>query len=415
MSQSRVVKGADLAASRRRRSRRTRRIAAGALALAAFVAGAVVGLRSREHPYQRLAARYTAAWAHGDYARMWALSAGPRRPGAATFAARQRAAAETATVRAWHFGRPSRPHDGVVRVPAVIRTRVWGTLHTTLRLPVTGDGDAARVTWGSELVFPGLRAGERLHRETTLPPRASLRYRDNTALAVGPQRTSADPTLAASIAGTLGPIPSDRAAHLRALGVPGDAQVGISGLERVLDDRLLGHPGGVLFAGRRVVATTTAQRAHAVRTTISPAVQRAAVAALAGRLGGAVALRPGTGEILGAAGVAWSALQPPGSTFKIVTLTGVLEAGLAKPSTAFPVQTGATLSGVSLENANGESCGGTLAQAFAVSCNSVFAPLGARLGARRLVSVARRLGFNEPPGIPGAATSTIPSAHDIGD
>src|SRR3954469_23509176 len=240
MSQSRVVKGADLAASRRRRSRRTRRLAAGALAPAALLAGAVIGVRSREHPYQRLATRYTAAWEHGDYARMWALSAGPRRPGAATFAARQRAAAETATVRAWHFGRPSRPHDGVVRVPAVIRTRVWGTLRTTLRLPVTGEGDAARVTWGSELVFPGLRQGERLHRETTLPPRASLRYRDETALAAGPQRASSDPALAASIAGMLGPIPSDRAAHLRALGVPGDAQVGLSGLERVLDDRLLG-------------------------------------------------------------------------------------------------------------------------------------------------------------------------------
>src|SRR3954468_19255848 len=133
MSQSRVVKGADLAASRRRRSRRTRRIAAGALALAAFVSGAVVGLRSREHPYQRLGTRYTAAWGDGDYARMGGLSARPRRPRGATLAPRgwppppgpsppgppppaprQRPPAETATVRAWHFGRPSRPHDGVV-------------------------------------------------------------------------------------------------------------------------------------------------------------------------------------------------------------------------------------------------------------------------------------------------------------
>src|SRR4051794_17115814 len=103
MSQSRVVKGADLAASRRRRSRRTRRLAAGALARGAFLAGAVMGVRSREPPYRRLAARYPAAGERGDYARMWALSDGPRRPGAATFAARQRTAAETATVRAWHF------------------------------------------------------------------------------------------------------------------------------------------------------------------------------------------------------------------------------------------------------------------------------------------------------------------------
>src|SRR3712207_8204811 len=44
-----------------------------------------------------------------------------------------------------------------------------------------------------------------------------------------------------------------------------------------------------------------------------------------------------------------------------------------------PVQTETTLEGVTLENANDEACGGTLREAFAHSCNSVFAPLGARL------------------------------------
>jgi cell division protein FtsI/penicillin-binding protein 2 len=70
---------------------------------------------------------------------------------------------------------------------------------------------------------------------------------------------------------------------------------------------------------------------------------------------------------------------------------------------------------VTLSNANKESCGGTLMQAFAISCNSVFAPLGAKLGARRLVAIAERFGFNKPPTIPGAATSTLPNATDIGD
>jgi cell division protein FtsI/penicillin-binding protein 2 len=93
----------------------------------------------------------------------------------------------------------------------------------------------------------------------------------------------------------------------------------------------------------------------------------------------------------------------------------VLEAGIASPSTPFPVQTAATLSGVKLENANGESCGGTLAQSFAQSCNSVFAPLGAKLGAKRLVDVATRFGWNEDPGIAGASTPSIPAAAAIGD
>jgi cell division protein FtsI/penicillin-binding protein 2 len=93
----------------------------------------------------------------------------------------------------------------------------------------------------------------------------------------------------------------------------------------------------------------------------------------------------------------------------------VLQARLAGPSSSFPVVTEATLSGVKLENANRESCGGTLAQSFAKSCNSVFAPLGARLGARRLVAMARRFGFGEAPAIPGAATPSLPAAGEIGD
>jgi cell division protein FtsI/penicillin-binding protein 2 len=79
------------------------------------------------------------------------------------------------------------------------------------------------------------------------------------------------------------------------------------------------------------------------------------------------------------------------------------------------VQTAATLEGVQLSNANGESCGGSLVHSFAESCNSVFGPLGAKLGAKRLVATAEKFGFNQPPGIAGAATSAIPAAAEIGD
>ena len=124
---------------------------------------------------------------------------------------------------------------------------------------------------------------------------------------------------------------------------------------------------------------------------------------------------PRTGGVLAASGIGLSGLQPPGSTFKILTATGALEARADEPEHAYPVETKATLEGVELDNANGESCGGTLAESFAESCNSVFAPLGAQLGARRLVDVAERFGFNRDPGVPGAAMSTIPPAEEIGD
>jgi cell division protein FtsI/penicillin-binding protein 2 len=99
----------------------------------------------------------------------------------------------------------------------------------------------------------------------------------------------------------------------------------------------------------------------------------------------------------------------------MITATGALEAGITSPSKSYPVATKAVLAGVDLENANGEYCGGTLVVSFARSCNSVFAPLGVQLGARRLVSAAERYGFNAPPDIPGAAESTIPAAGEIGD
>ncbi len=152
-----------------------------------------------------------------------------------------------------------------------------------------------------------------------------------------------------------------------------------------------------------------------MRTSIDPDVQRAAVAALAGRYGGIAAVRPSTGEVLGLAGVAFSAPQPPGSVFKIITLSSALQAKAVKENESFPVQTAATLEGVKLENANGESCGGSLIDSFAHSCNSVFAPLGAKVGARKLVATAEAFGFNEDPHLAGAARSTIPAANEIGD
>ena len=97
-----------------------------------------------------------------------------------------------------------------------------------------------------------------------------------------------------------------------------------------------------------------------------------------------------------------------------MTATAALELGLARPETRFPVETRAVLEGVPLENANGELCGGTFANAFAHSCNSVFAPLGVRIGADRLVDAARRYGWGEPPTLAGARPSTLPEPQAIG-
>lgn len=386
-----------------------------ALLVAALAIVVLAGGAGRSE--RRTAQQFATLWAHGDYPGMYAMLDDPSqaRIGESAFADAERAAAATATVRAIVVGAAHGRRGDEIPVDVTVRTRVFGTLRGMLTLPVRGSGDAMRIVWRPEIVFPGLRPGEQLTRATVLPPRAALLARDGTVLAQGPARTSPIPDVAGEIVGRLGPAPPEQQAALRALGYPDGAPVGLSGLERVFEDRLAGQPGGTLLAGARVLARSAPRQAPPVRTTIDPVIERAAIAALAGRYGGVAAMDPRTGELLALAGVAFSALQPPGSTFKIVTATGLLESHVASLSSTFPYETSALVGGVPLQNANGESCGGTLVQAFATSCNSVFAPLGAKLGARRLVDVAQRYGFDEPPRIPGAAESTIPSADTIGD
>jgi cell division protein FtsI/penicillin-binding protein 2 len=384
--------------------------------MVAFAGGAIAGAIHRPAE-QQAAERYARAWAERDWATMHGMltSAAKERTGLAEFRRAHERAAATATATGLRAGQASGPDDDIVRLPVRVSTRVFGTVRTELALPLTEEDGEARVPWRAHLAFPGVREGERLTRRTRLPDRATLTAADGTVLARGEDRTAADPELAASIRGDLGPIPPERAQELRAEGVPADARVGISGLERALDDELRGTPGGELLAGPRPLASAEPRAARRVRSSIVPSVQRAAVQALAGRVGGAIAMDPRTGEIEAAAGIGLSGLQPPGSTFKIVTLAGALQADVVSTKDSFPVETFTTIEGVRLENANGESCGGSLINTFAHSCNTVFAPLGAKLGARRLVEAAEDFGFNAPPGVDGAATSTIPAADEIGD
>jgi hypothetical protein len=402
------------------RMRRARPVAA--LALVAFAVGAIVGGNSGGSASDALAARFVAAWSRGDYAAMYAdVDAATKRSVmpdgfAAAYAESKRTATAT---RLDVRGKPRGDSDGTISVPVRVSTRMFGalSLHVRMRIVAGAEGNPA-IAWSRSLAFPGMRDGETLSRRTALPPRAELLARDGSVLAEGDPteagtRSSALGAAAGAVIGEVGPIPSSRRAVLEAQGVPSQAIVGTSGLERALDSQLRGTPGGQLLAGSRVLAEVVARPAHAVRTTVSPAIQQAAVTALGPQLGGVVALDPASGRILAVAGIGLDSVQPPGSTFKMVTLTGVLSAHLATPATTFPYATYSTLDGVKLSNANGEECGGSLELAFAVSCNSVFAPLGAKLDAPRLVAVAERFGFNHDPGIEGAAESTLPPASKI--
>ena len=386
------------------------------LAVAAFVGGVLLAMRPGREERQ-MVTRYVTAWHQNNFAQMYALldTVSKGAMSESRFAREVETAGDTATeesVRTVHVGGRN---GNYIPVTMVVKTKLWGALHETLEVPITGSGSGARVHFSDTLLFPGVRAGEKVHRIITLPPRGTLRASDGTPLAQGPDRASPIPDVAGQIVGRVGPIPADLKASYAARGYPTHAEVGLDGLELVFQDLLAGKAGGRLLAGHRTLASATPVAATPVKTTISPGMERAAVAARGGQYGGMVVMNPRTGALLALAGIAYSALQPPGSTMKIITATGALQAHIAKLNTVFPYATSAVIEGYTLQNANGEDCGGTLINSFAVSCNSVFAPLGAKLGGAKLVAMAERFGFNQPSSIPGAAESTIPSANAIGD
>ena len=403
----------EFSSERRRRLRYRALPAVGGLAALALVAGALVGSLAASAE-ESAASDFAEAWERGDERAMYALLSQSARSSYSfeRFRRAYRRAADTATLVSVTTGDADGTRDGSVVVPVTVRTRVFGHLRGDLLVPVEQE----RVEWDPRLVFPDLRDGERLRRESAPPERATLLSRNGRVLAEGPADARGSPLvgIADSIAGSMEPEETRQQRRaLYARGFPRNWPVGQSGLEEAFEDRLAGRPGGELLAGRRVVARARSRKAPPVRTTIDTRIQEAAVAGLAGRFGGIAALDPVGGEIRALAGIAFSAPQPPGSTFKIVTTTAALEAGLVKTTDEFPVQTAAVIDGVELENAGGEACGGTFRESFAHSCNSVFAPLGEKVGSERLVDAAERFGWNAEPTIPGEMASTLPPATEI--
>jgi len=353
------------------------------LLLLVVVGGAVVlVVRHQQKVSQQRAdaARFAKAWAARDAGAMYdALDAKSQKayPRARFIALVQRADTE-ATVTRKRLGKAANPSGGAVSVPVAADTRLFGTLRGTVRLPVADGGG---VTWTPALRLPGLRKGEAPRRKTLQSARRA------TVLTADGHALIDDPVLAKFA----------------------------PGLSKRYATRLAGRPGAELRFGSRLIDKVAAHAGKSVHSTMRPGLTRTAETALGSRLGGVAVIRPRDGSVLALAGIAVSAPQPPGSTFKIITLSAALAAGKVTPSSSYPVRTSATLSGVKLSNASNESCGGSLAKSFADSCNSVFAPLGAAVGAQRLVSRAEAFGFNETPRVPVAKPNTIPKAAQLPD
>lgn len=389
----------------RRRRLLTRALPLSILAAIAFGLGAAAGIPGS--PGKEAAERFATAWQQGDVAAMYVeLNAASRRKtGEKAFAKAYRNAAEVGTLRRVLAGQPgdAEDRDGakLVPVPMEATTVAFGDVTAELLLPYADDG----IAWDASLVFPGLDRGEHLENRVSLAPRAAILAADGTALAEGPAEAREHPLGGAAIdvTGEIGTAAGEELPALARRGYPPQTPVGISGLEQAFNTRLAGKPGGSLLAvadgggSARILAQAEPRAGAPVKTTIDPDLQVATVAALAGRAGGVAVIDTRDGNVRALAGQAFSAPQPPGSTFKVITTAAALQEGAVSLEDSFEISDGINVGGRFISNANGELCGGSFREAFAHSCNAVFAPLGPAVGNDALVATAERFGFNAPP------------------
>jgi peptidoglycan glycosyltransferase len=389
----------------RRRRLLTRTLPLSVIALVAFVWGAATGNPSS--PEKEVAERFAQAWERKDFEAMYReLNTASRRSIAVPdFAAAYREAAEVATLRALAAAEPDdsveRAGTTVVTVDVEAGTVAFGEVEAMLELPIADGG----IAWHQSLVFPGLRRGEHLESRVELAPRAPILAIDGTPLAENPAEAREHPigSAAIDVSGEVGMAEEEELPALARHGFPPGTPVGVSGIEQAFNTRLAGKPGGTLLAvsnsggSARIFAEAKPRPGAPVKTTVDPDLQEAAVSALAGRAGGIAVLDTRSGDVRALAGQAFSAPQPPGSTFKMITTVAALQKGVVSLDDYFEIVDGVNVGGRFISNANGEFCGGTFREAFAESCNADFAPLGPKIGNDELVAAAERFGFNSPP------------------
>jgi cell division protein FtsI/penicillin-binding protein 2 len=395
------------AETERKRRLLTRTLPLAVVALIAFVIGVATG--DPGEPEKDAANGFAAAWEAKNFKGMYGElnEASKGRVGRKEFEAAYREAEQVATARAIEAGGAGDAEETgagkTVPVEMTISTVAFGAVEAEVELPFVDGG----IEWDESLAFPGLEKGEELAADVELAERAPILARDGTPLAEGPAEEREHPmgSAAIDVTGEVGEASEEELAKLARRGFSPETPVGISGLEQAFNARLAGKPGGSLLAlsedgsSVRTLAKSKPRPGAPVKTTIDPELQEAAVSALAGRSGGVAVLDARKGDVRALAGQAFSAPQPPGSTFKVVTTTAALEAGAVDMDDEFEISDGINVGGRFIYNANGEFCGGTFPEAFAHSCNAVFAPLGPAVGNDKLVETAEKYGFNEPPSL----------------
>ena len=379
-------------------------------AIAVSTRGDAAGPRSQPDPAAPATA-FLAAWHAGDYSAMYDLVAPDVQASISRrkFAHEYKQVARTASMTGLRAEGRLHATPAEATIPVSVATALFGRLSEQLELPLVRLRRRYMVAWTPALTFPGLRPGETLQARVHAPAgRGRILARDGTVLAEGPpgNRTYPAGTAFALMTGFTKAPDADAIAARRKAGWPAGRRYGQGGLEESLDAALGGLPRVRLVAAPsapgspgRILARKAGRKPKDVVTTIDPGLQAAAATALGSRYGGIVVLDPRSGAVRADAGLGMDATQPPGSSFKTVTASAALAAGKVSLTSTYPYEKYVILNGWRLRNFHHELCGGSFVQAFADSCNSVFAPVTDQVGAKGLVAMANAFGFNHQPTI----------------
>jgi beta-lactamase class D len=274
---------------------------------------------------------------------------------------------------------------------------VWSYTDTC---QVVWNGTNWRLHWTPAVLHPKLRTGQRLALATDAEDQTAVVDRDGKPLVVtgsGGRRLADPQTFGNLRSALLGQVSATTANDVAVHRV--DAQA------RVVDS-LYGASSGRLTPRR---------------STLSTAVQKAAVSAVNGYRGKAVilAMQPSTGGIVAAAqnaaagGSPFSGLYAPGSTFKIVTATAAIENGVATRDSMLPCPLTEQIGTRTISNEGFDLGTTTMHHAFARSCNTTFGKLASQLPADGLVKAADQYGLNADFSVPGLTTElgkVVPAA-----